>query len=192
MHVISLLGIKLLWKGIMLMTSVYVGYHGTNKCAAESIVNSKSFRPSLGDDEWLGKGVYFYWDSDDAHWWCVEHEKLELYTILKAQIVCNELIDLAHTKRDIEQFKEFCKMVANRCEKLSNGEKRKNYMSLALKLMVRERPPDIIIGGFDQNRKFWFTNQGMKEKFPLTMSQIQICVLKNSCIRDIDIYEEVG
>ncbi len=38
----------------------FVGYHGTKDEAAQKIFESKSFRPSIGEEEWLGKGVYFF------------------------------------------------------------------------------------------------------------------------------------
>lgn len=35
------------------------GFHGTSLKSAELIINS-NFKPSIGDDEWLGNGVYFF------------------------------------------------------------------------------------------------------------------------------------
>lgn len=36
----------------------FTGYHGTNLNAARKIVSS-NYEISIGDDEWMGNGVYF-------------------------------------------------------------------------------------------------------------------------------------
>lgn len=58
-------------------------------------------------------------------------------------------------------------------------------------MMLESNKPDIIIGGFDQNRKFWFTQKPLKDKFPLVCCQIQYCVLNQKCIKQINICKEV-
>jgi len=37
-----------------------IGYHGTDKSSAEKIINDDYFTHSIGDEEWLGKGIYFF------------------------------------------------------------------------------------------------------------------------------------
>lgn len=170
----------------------FIGYHGTDNLSANSIVSTQTFHPSIKEDEWLSKGVYFYWDMDDAHWWCTCVKSLTRYTVLIAKINGNEIVDLVHNRKDQLQFKQFCDMVAKKCDRLSNGRKRSNYMSLAINIMIKNKPPDIIIGSFDQNRKFWFASKEMKDKFPLVTGQIQICVLNLSCISDVSVFKEVG
>ena len=172
--------------------TAYIGYHGTDKNAAKLIVDSQKFRPSLEDDEWLGKGVYFYWDIDDARWWCTDYKKLDAYAVLHSRLPAGVVVDLVHSRSDQENFRIFCDKVKSKSERLPNGKKRRNYMSLALELMIRLKPPDIIIGAFDENRKFWYTAKDLKDKFPIIVSQIQICVLNAGCISDTYIYEEVG
>jgi hypothetical protein len=176
----------------MLMNNDFTGYHGTDKSAAVNIMETKNFHPSIEEDEWLGKGVYFFWDPDDSQWWCTDYSKLTCYVILKADLSASKIIDLVHRRRDQENFSILCNKVKNKSAKKSNGELRKNYMSLALKYMVSEIKPDIIIGGFDQNRKFWFTKEEDRRKFPLTPLQIQFCVLNRNCIGNISVYQEVG
>lgn len=45
------------------------GYHGTSLDAARSIINSEQFIRSDGPTHWLGNGIYFYADFEDAYNW---------------------------------------------------------------------------------------------------------------------------
>ena len=36
------------------------GYHGTSSENSKIIIDNNSFKPSIGDEEWLGDGVYFF------------------------------------------------------------------------------------------------------------------------------------
>lgn len=45
------------------------GYHGTSMKAAQIIKDSGMFKISNGDADWLGSGVYFYFNIGDAIEW---------------------------------------------------------------------------------------------------------------------------
>ena len=65
-------------------------------------------------------------------------------------------------------------------------------MSLAIKIMHKENEcrRDMIIGGFEQNRKTWYKkDDSTRNKFPITVTQIQYCVQTNDCIKNITTYE---
>ncbi len=49
------------------------GYHGTNKEYAENILNNQRFVPSIGEKHWLGHGIYFYPNFEDALNWAKEY-----------------------------------------------------------------------------------------------------------------------
>ncbi len=51
------------------MTLFLTGYHGTTLDRANSILESGRFIESNGEREWLGKGIYFYFDISDAIAW---------------------------------------------------------------------------------------------------------------------------
>ena len=54
---------------------------------------------------------------------------------------------------------------------------------------------DVIIAGFDQNRKDWYFGNKYaeeKKKFPIVVAQIQYCVRNSKCITEIANYEEVS
>lgn len=44
-------------------------YHGTTKDNADVIVKDQFMLPSVGDDQWLGEGFYFYFDVEYAFRW---------------------------------------------------------------------------------------------------------------------------
>lgn len=63
---------------------LFTGYHGTTVENASKIIKTKKFLISNGDTEWLGKGIYFYPDINDAYNW------RECETILHTVIKVNE------------------------------------------------------------------------------------------------------
>lgn len=87
-----------------------VGYHGTSKNCAENIINTQNIEDSIGDEEWLGKGKYFYDRCTNALEYNMKkyNENREInkpisynrlmreYCILEANISCDkkEILDL--------------------------------------------------------------------------------------------------
>ena len=63
-----------------------IGYHGTVKTSAEKILSSKEFIESNNDNEWLGHGIYFFADIENA--------------IKKAKPI-SEMLDLGLTLEEI-------------------------------------------------------------------------------------------
>lgn len=45
------------------------GYHGTSGKSSKEIISKKKFQISNGKTEWLGKGIYFYFNYIDALNW---------------------------------------------------------------------------------------------------------------------------
>lgn len=175
----------------------YIGFHGTNINSAEKILKENRFRPSTKPDEWLGKGIYFFADPQDAMWWCRAYKRLEEKdsAILRVEIKADLIIDLLQSKQDVEKFKLFCDVVKNKCARLPNGQQRKNYMSLAIDLMIGESKilVDMIIGGFNENRHSWYkTSERECLQFPIVVAQIQYCIRNHECIKVIEQYKEKG
>lgn len=44
-------------------------YHGTTKGNTDDIVKTQLMIPSVGDEQWLGDGCYFYVDAEYAFRW---------------------------------------------------------------------------------------------------------------------------
>ena len=66
------------------------GYHGTTEERANEILMSKKYKVSKGEKEWLGTGIYFYPDINDAYNW--RSCDTILHTIIK--IEDDELLDI--------------------------------------------------------------------------------------------------
>lgn len=54
-----------------------VGFHGTNKTAANTILEEKRFIPKENKNHWLGQGVYFFReDNDQALSWAIQQSRV--------------------------------------------------------------------------------------------------------------------
>jgi len=88
------------------------GFHGTSSINADGILKT-GFMPSLGDEEWLGDGVYFFTEGisppqNNAVKWAIAQswdndEKKRIYidySVIKADICVEEdnFLDLANSK----------------------------------------------------------------------------------------------
>ncbi len=62
------------------------GYHGTNKEAADKIMERGKFLISKGDKQWLGDGIYFYPNFGDAYNWKYRDSDPEAEIIIHAII----------------------------------------------------------------------------------------------------------
>ena len=72
-----------------------IGYHGTTQENANKILEEKHFKESTKDNEWLGRGVYFFTFRYWAEWW-VRIKKFENVAILKVNLeyTDEQLLDL--------------------------------------------------------------------------------------------------
>ena len=68
-----------------------VGYHGTIKTNAEKILSSGIFKESNEKDDWLGHGIYFFADIENAIKWANERANRynEEAVVLSANIKCD-------------------------------------------------------------------------------------------------------
>ncbi len=136
------------------MTEI-IGYHGTSLKSTELIVRS-NYKLSIGDDEWLGNGVYFFVHGISskpeiqAKKWAIAHAwdniskeyKYKKYCVIKSIIQVNEqnLLDL--TKEDGVEVLNY---LIERFESVLRKTNRKlNYIDgLVLNLARNEKVLDI-------------------------------------------------
>ena len=172
----------------------YIGYHGTSHSAGSEILARQEFRDTTALDAWLGKGVYFFSDVRDAEWWCLSGthaHRIDQPMILQAELFPECVVDLLGSFSDVKRFRAFCELVKGKCARLPNGKPRENFMSLTINLMVKLHRPDMILAGFDQNRRHWYPqNTKQAKQFPILVAQIQYCVLNHECIHKIREYQE--
>lgn len=70
------------------------GYHGTSIDNANSILDEHSFNLSTSDTDWLGQGIYFYFDISDAYNW--RDSDAILHSVIK--IDDSEFLDIDTTE----------------------------------------------------------------------------------------------
>lgn len=156
------------------------GYHGTDIKGAESILKSQTFIPSTKEEEWLGRGVYFFEnDKRQAVDYITKAKRVQNYKIIKANLETSKLFDLI----DTETMYGFC-IVANaikdRYKKLKTGKPRLLNNSVIIEIMYKTRPFDMVRGVFPVplRKEIARTN--------IAPYQIQVCVREKECITKIE------
>jgi hypothetical protein len=80
-----------------------IGFHGTEATIAEQLVAGKAFKASESDDDWFGKGVYFWeYAPKQAWWWARRKYKGDKKPAVIGAILrlgnCFDLLDPANVK----------------------------------------------------------------------------------------------
>jgi len=72
-----------------------IGFHGTTVESANRLVAGESFRTSDSDDDWLGKGIYFWeYAPKQAWWWARSYKKLGEPAVVGSIIWSGNCFDL--------------------------------------------------------------------------------------------------
>jgi hypothetical protein len=72
-----------------------VGFHGTFADAAERLVAGEPFQASDQDNEWFGKGVYFWeYAPKQAWWWARKFKRFDHPAVVGAMIRLGNCFDL--------------------------------------------------------------------------------------------------
>jgi hypothetical protein len=76
-----------------------IGYHGTTAEAADRLVSGDPFNPSDNDDEWFGRGIYFWeYAPKQAWWWSEDFKRGENPAVIGAIIRLGNCFDLLDPK----------------------------------------------------------------------------------------------
>jgi hypothetical protein len=72
-----------------------IGFHGTDMASADRLVAGESFKPSDRDNEWFGKGIYFWEHAFKQAWWCAkDHKRYPVPAVIGAVIRLGNCFDL--------------------------------------------------------------------------------------------------
>jgi hypothetical protein len=77
-----------------------IGYHGTSKTKAETILRSGKFIPSANDYDWLGHGIYFWEHAPVRAWQWAKQKHWTEAAVVSATIelnLCLDLTDIRYT-----------------------------------------------------------------------------------------------
>lgn len=84
-----------------------IGFHGTTAATADELVAGKGFKPSESDDDWFGKGIYFWeYAPKQAWWWARKFKKYADPAVIGAIIRLGNCFDLLDSL-NVKALKEF-------------------------------------------------------------------------------------
>lgn len=159
-----------------------IGYHATYSKYYANIIK-EGFHVSNEDNDWLGRGIYF-WDSmTNANWWQKKLSKSGEKCIIKCNLSCKRenYIDL---DIDMEKFERFLIQYSNAMKKskglkpnFKTKEQRRKYYCDIYSI---QNNIDIMSYTFkhDVTNEFGFVVN--------TIDRRQICVKNNACISIIE------
>lgn len=162
------------------MTREYRAFHGTTREGASNIVRTRYINFSNDDEEWLGKGIYFF-DEDvkQAYYFCIKARKYSEWAIIYSHIETDNYIDLTILDH-YEQFKEIANKLKTRYLKRADGRPRKLMNAVILNAMYKLKPYDLVRAIFP-----------VPPGYPIERTNIypyeyQICVKNRNCIKTIE------
>lgn len=167
-----------------------VGYHGTIKTNAEKILSSKNFIESNNDDEWLGHGIYFFADIENAIKWANERASRykESAIVLSVDIKCDadKYLDLDY-KVNRDKVSLFMKdILEKRGKDLSFCKRDEEKRCISFNLYKKMCNIDVM--GFSFFRKIKKGNSLDRDLLGLSsIPEKQICVSNHLCISNIKI-----
>lgn len=158
----------------------YIGYHGTSKEAATSILNSKCFKISNDDEEWLGEGVYFFEDDPiQAVDWCTKVNRFSEWSVLKSDLEAEKVINMLDRKT-YTQFKELSKLVKGKYNTRKDRKPRKLINSVIFNMMYNIEKYDMVRAAFQ------IPSAECADRSNILPMQIQLCVRNRECIKSIE------
>lgn len=132
---------------------ILTGYHGTTEESAQSILKNKEYSISSGKTEWLGEGVYFYFEYHEAVKWTVLKKYSSpavLHNII--HVNDNEYIDL-----DEKEGKDLFQSVIDRfCESgvpIDNTKEQQNQCAVANEIWKRCKECKLMMGTFHSEKR---------------------------------------
>ena len=158
-----------------------IGYHSTYTKYYDNILNV-GFYESDKEDDWLGRGVYFWDTIGNANWWKKKLSKNEEKCIIKCDLSCKRenYIDLDIS---MEEFVEFLKNYSLTMENsgkikpvFKNKKQRRRYYC---DIYSAQNNIDIMSHTFEHDavNEFGFVVGHIERR--------QICVKNKSCISNI-------
>ena len=138
------------------------GFHGTSLSAAKKVVSS-NYESSIGDDEWLGNGVYFFVEGistkpeEQAKKWAIaqswdkeqQNNRYKNYCVISSAIEVEEDNFLDLTKEDgVELLSYFSECFESKIKKLNKRFKPIDGLLINLARSEGILPIDVVKGNF--------------------------------------------
>ena len=117
------------------------GYHGTTLENAYKILSEGKFNASDNDTDWLGKGIYFYFDFNDAINW--RNADAVLHSVIK--IDHSEYLDI-DSNQGKKIYEQIVDIIASLQEKeVSTSSKNTQKNQCAVMRMIWETYPKVSV-----------------------------------------------
>lgn len=152
------------------------GYHGTTAKSAEGIIKDDRFNHSKSDIEWLGEGIYFYFDFSDAYNW--RDTEAVIHSIIK--VPDDEYLDM-NTPAGKRLFDDVAELLKDELEReIDQAEPdaiQKNQCAIMKSIWDKSPSISVISASFPVNPKI------MKTMFESRKLRREFCVRNNSFIK---------
>lgn len=176
---------------------VFIGYHGTVNKDVDSVLDdiiNRGFEISIKDIEWLGKGIYFFDNESDAHWWNNNSEKKKFLQkgIIKAEIFSKKMnfLNLDNEEDRNKLKEEFPKYLSTLSEYGPTFDKEniQKLQCILLDMYKEEFDIQLLKKTFSSDDKSPLKLDGEKLLFSiLSKSQVQYCAANNNNIRNKEV-----
>lgn len=179
------------------MACKLIGYHGTSKENANNILKYKKFLKSRDEDEWIGPGIYFYDNIENAYEYNMRNNNDLSYedfvsktSILEVNINCEEqnILNL----NDFENKFRFILFYDLVKDYIKNNKRFKEcdfQDGLVLKYLLEETDLlngcQVITNVF--SRTFKKATKEINSRFAYEIKQLYINVIDEKCISDIKV-----
>ena len=109
-----------------------VGYHKTLYIYVNSI-KKNGFKPSNAEDDWLGFGVYFWDNIENAKWWNVGNNSIIKNCIIECELKC-DMDQYVNLNDEMDKLESFCEQYMREIRKnklprpnFKNNNQRKKF-----------------------------------------------------------------
>ncbi|MHC1696035.1 MAG: hypothetical protein AB9835_12370 [Eubacteriales bacterium] len=163
----------------------FTGYHGTSSSNAHIIYNEKAFSISKGNKEWLGSGIYFYDEYQDALCWASDRYDIDgdiIHAIIK--IKENEYIDF-DTYIGKCYLREIIDTLHNEFDIQLNGTTQENQCAIMNYIWSSDDSIKLLIASFPKEPS------KVKLLLDVREQRRELCVRDNTSIISVQILERV-
>lgn len=163
----------------------YLGYHGTRLTCGQSILSKKCFHLSIGDRHWLGDGVYFFENLEEAKLWG-RHvlQDAKDAVVVRAKIASEDgrVLDLT-SLGDLEYYVDFLQSVRKKIQNKVKPGVKMHIDGYAINMLCGAGAAelfDVVRAPFPSHSK---KLQAGLEYSAIVPIQIQLCVRNTACIQ---------
>lgn len=151
------------------------GYHGTTSINANNIIKEGNFKISNSDVEWLGDGIYYYFDINDAYEW--RNSEVILHSVIKIEDKEYLDIDSDVGKKIYNQIIEYISDMQGKSVNRSFESIQKNQCAV-MKMLWQTNPNIKVISA-----SFPAVKTKLKTLLDTRPTRKEFCVRNNSYIK---------